>query len=277
MKPFYEKRSNDLTIDYFDSPKGCLQCLPHLHYHIELVLMLEGRTGALADAERCLIESGDAYIAFPNQVHCFESTGAERYYILIVNPDTMPELASLFSETRPVSPLLRGVAKNAQAVELAKWLYEQRRESGRMAEIRRRGYLLSLFSILLEGVELKKSLPEEAHALKAIVNYCTKHYQKELSLSLLQEELHISKYYISHLFSDRLGIGFNEYVNSLRISFACRRLQERDVSITEVSSLSGFGTLRTFNRAFQKRMGCAPSEYRAATQAKSEKKNQGET
>ena len=35
-----------------------------------------------------------------------------------------------------------------------------------------------------------------------------------------------------------------------------------DMSITEISDASGFGTLRTFNRAFIKQMGVSPSDYK---------------
>ena len=35
-----------------------------------------------------------------------------------------------------------------------------------------------------------------------------------------------------------------------------------EASVTEISEMVGFNTLRTFNRAFMKHMGCAPSEYR---------------
>ena len=56
---------------------------------------------------------------------------------------------------------------------------------------------------------------------------------------------------------------FNDYINSLRVSAASRYLSGTDKSITEISELVGFGTSRTFNRAFLKQFGKSPSEYRA--------------
>ena len=78
----------------------------------------------------------------------------------------------------------------------------------------------------------------------------------------MERELHISKYYISHLFSHKLNMRFNDYINSLRISDACRYLRHDTRSITEISELVGFSTLRTFNRAFIKQIGVTPSQYR---------------
>ena len=65
------------------------------------------------------------------------------------------------------------------------------------------------------------------------------------------------------MINSRLHIGFNDYVNSLRISSACKRLVKSDDTVTEISETVGFNTLRTFNRAFRKQMGMTPSEYRA--------------
>jgi YesN/AraC family two-component response regulator len=102
----------------------------------------------------------------------------------------------------------------------------------------------------------------ELSALRAVIDYCTRHFTNEISLSSLEEELHLSKYYISHLFNNRIHVHFNHYVNSLRIYEAKRLLRHSDKSITAIGEEAGFGTLRTFNRAFHKQMGCTPGEYR---------------
>ena len=99
-------------------------------------------------------------------------------------------------------------------------------------------------------------------SLRAIISYCTEYFAENLSLSTLESELHLNKYYISHLFSTKLGLRFNDYVNSLRISYACDALRHNTASVTEIAAQVGFGTPRTFNRAFLKQMGCTPSEYR---------------
>ncbi|MBO7311046.1 MAG: helix-turn-helix transcriptional regulator, partial [Clostridia bacterium] len=74
--------------------------------------------------------------------------------------------------------------------------------------------------------------------------------------------LHISKYYVSHIMSNKLKMGFNDYINSIRVSNACKYLRKTDKSITEISGIVGFNTMRTFNRAFLKQTGMTPSEYR---------------
>ena len=267
MIAFYENRNEDFYSRNSATGRHRLQCAAHLHYHIELVLMLDGDALGFSDVEQVDISPGDVFISFPNQIHRFESHGPERYYLFIINPDMMPELTALFTSSVPRSSLLRGAGQDPEILTLVKRLASMSTPENAFDEVERRGYLLALFGKLLSRMELINASQGDSHALKAIVNYCTRNYTKELSLSVLEQELHISKYYISHLFSDKLHIGFNDYINSLRVSFACHHLRHSDKSVTEISSLVGFSTLRTFNRAFLKQKGKTPSEYRHASPA----------
>lgn len=268
MIAFYENRKTDFSVRDLINKKGKLGCSAHLHYHIELVLMVEGETEAFADTERCTIRAGDAFIAFPNQIHRYVSSGPERFLIFIINPNLLPGLTETFTDCVPRQNVLRSAANDPEIKHLADRLLATEGENGRYESPKRQGYLLALFSALLERTELTKAASGESHTLKAIISYCMQNYQNELSLSVLERDLHISKYYISHLFSDKLRIGFNDYINSLRVSFACHYLRHTSKPVTEIGSLVGFGTSRTFNRAFIKQMGQTPSKYRQSADKK---------
>ena len=263
MIPFYEHGKPD----YFGAHritvnKRGLHCDAHLHVNIELVLLLKGRTQAFADAEQTVLEGGDVFLSFPNQIHRFISEGPEDYYIFIVNPDYIPEISAVFWGQQPTSACICGAANDTEVLELAARLAELDGQHDRWSELRRRAYLLALFGKLLPQMTLTDTVSGDSQALRTVVSYCTQNFTGELSLGLLERELHISKYYISHLFSDKLHISFNDYVNSLRVSFACRHLRNSSTPVTEIAALAGFGTLRTFNRVFASRMGQTPTAYR---------------
>jgi AraC-like DNA-binding protein len=133
-----------------------------------------------------------------------------------------------------------------------------------------RGYLLSLFSIILSNISLGSASPQESGALRTVIAYCSMHYADDLSLSALERELHISKYYISHLFTEKLKMRFNDYIHSIRIHEACKLLRKDHVSITDIVGLVGFNSLRTFNRTFTNQFGISPSEFRKKYQEQSE-------
>ena len=267
MIAFYENRTADYHCRTVLPGRSRIRCAAHLHTHIELVLFLQGHCTAFADSERTEIYGGDVFISFPNQIHRYESYGEEQYHLFIINPDILPPLADVFLEHLPTSSRIAGAANDPEVLELARRLVALEGEKDDYTEIRRQGYLLALLGKLISKTTLTKTVPDDSHALKSIVTYCAKNYTRDLSLALLENELHISRYYISHLFSDKLQIGFNDYINSLRVSFACNYLRHSDKSVTEISDLVGFGTLRTFNRAFRKQTGRTPSEYRRTSNA----------
>ena len=264
MKPLYENRQLDF---YFrDDAESPLQCNAHLHYHLELLCLMGGSTHAYVDSCEYRLEAGDIFLVFPNQIHSFECLERENYVLLLVSPELIPELLGQFTEALPASNVISGVANDSELQELIYRIsdtYHQKEEKKAFQDTMLRGYLLIFFCKLLQKMELRDTQRGDHQVLDSILNYCTRHFDTNLSLEHLERELHVSKYYISHVMNQKLHIGFNDYVNSLRVSSACKMLVKSDDSVTQISEAVGFNTLRTFNRAFQKQMGMTPSEYRA--------------
>lgn len=269
--PFYETRRTDYFYRDDRGGRSHLACAPHLHRHVELAYLTAGRARGYADAACCDIEPGDLFVAFPNQVHRFESDGSERYMLFIVNPDIVPELSERLVTAIPESNLIRAaelppqlpLLMRAMALSSAK----AGKSSGEVDEQILHGYLLAFFGELLRCMRMSAPDAGDTQTMRAVIDYCARNYTQPLTLSVLSEQLHISKYYISHLFSSKLRVRFNDYVNSLRVAAACRYLRQGELSVTEISEAVGFSTLRTFNRAFMRHMGCPPSEYRRTNAA----------
>lgn len=261
----YEQKVRDIEFRDHTSDAGRLRCLPHLHRELELVYFVGGESVAYADSVRSVLRPGDVFLTFPNQIHSYESYTDESYYLFIIKPDIMPDLMEIFTMGIPRSPVIRHadeLPRIRQLFELLVSVCGKEKDNDDLSAPLRRGYLLALFSELISHMNIDRPSAGDFGVLRSIVSYCSQHYTENLSLSHLEEKLHLNKYYISHLFSGKLGLRFNDYINSLRIAEARRLLVHSDMSITEISELIGFNTLRTFNRAFFKQMGHSPSEYR---------------
>jgi AraC-like DNA-binding protein len=59
-----------------------------------------------------------------------------------------------------------------------------------------------------------------------------------------------------------MGMTVFEYLNQIKVEFACKLLMDADLSIMEVCLDSGFNNLSHFNKQFKKINGLPPSEYR---------------
>lgn len=87
--------------------------------------------------------------------------------------------------------------------------------------------------------------------------------REDLRLTDLQRVFPLSRSYLSQLFNRELGQSFSDYVNRFRIEESKRLLEtEPAVSIQEIAERSGFHSISTFRRAFQKYTGMVPSEYK---------------
>lgn len=87
--------------------------------------------------------------------------------------------------------------------------------------------------------------------------------REDLRLTDLQRVFPISRSYLSQLFNRELGQSFSDYVNQFRIEESKRLLEtEPSASIQEIAERSGFHSISTFRRAFQKYTGMVPSEYK---------------
>ena len=186
----------------------------------------------------------------------------EDFILLKVNPELLPDLLAQFTSSLPKSNVIRGAAKDEDLSLLIHKISETYYGDEPLKDSILRGYLLAFFCKLLQKMELRDVRSGDYHALGLIMNYCNSNSDKDLSLKMLERELHLNRYYISHVLNSKLHIGLNDYINSLRVSNACKCLLNSERTITEISDEVGFNTLRTFNRAFVKQMGMTPSEYR---------------
>ena len=71
-----------------------------------------------------------------------------------------------------------------------------------------------------------------------------------------------SAHYLSRVFSEAVGINFRRFVNELRLEYARELLTTTDLPVTEIAYKSGFGSIRSFNRAFGEEYHSVPKKSR---------------
>ncbi len=79
----------------------------------------------------------------------------------------------------------------------------------------------------------------------------------------LGARLGVSARHLRRLFVDHLGATPDQLARSRRAHFARRLLDDTDLTITEISFASGFGSVRQLNRAAQELFRASPRELRA--------------
>ena len=100
--------------------------------------------------------------------------------------------------------------------------------------------------------------------LRGAVDYISKHYAENIVLDEVAESVHISPYYLSHLFRDELGITFIEYVTRMRVERAKQLLSDSSRTVSDVAREVGYDDAGYFSRVFKKVTGRTPVAYRKA-------------
>jgi transcriptional regulator GlxA family with amidase domain len=117
------------------------------------------------------------------------------------------------------------------------------------------------------GGQLQYSEPLRAQTLGGgfsdIVAWMQDNLSSDLSVDSLADRMHWSARHFSRKFRTALGLAPAEFVTALRLDEARWLLVNGDLSIEDVAGTVGYGSADAFRRAFERRFGIAPSEYRS--------------
>ena len=83
-----------------------------------------------------------------------------------------------------------------------------------------------------------------------------------LKLSDVARDVGTNRTYVSNYFNQTLNVTFYDYVNKLRIEYACQLLKTTSDSLNIIAEESGFRSRSTFHRAFFQLKGLTPAQFR---------------
>lgn len=255
MKKYYREEDTDFRFSQYP-----LTGFPaHLHSELELMYIQQGSIMAYRDGEGYFLTQGSLFLISPNQVHSFHNSTDCQCLTLIVNPAKLHPYGDILAGSTPLLPVCRIEKKDSlyRLLDMAFTEYRTQRDMDIILSL-----LSAMFGLLIRTLEFSQEGYSSKKSLNVILQYCAQHYREELSVERLSKELFLSRSHISHTFSSKLKVSFTEYVNSLRLSEALRLLDGSHYTISQVATLAGFPTVRTFNRVFQKRYGCTPTLYK---------------
>jgi len=101
--------------------------------------------------------------------------------------------------------------------------------------------------------------------VRVFVDLC---YSQPISLADAANVAGMESTYFSKYFHRRTGVCFHDWLSSVRVQHARSLLKAENLSLTEVATRVGFGSLRSFERSFQRHHGCTPRAFKRTVQPK---------
>ena len=266
MIPFYEKMDFNVRVFYADN----LQFPLHLHSAVEILYQEAGETLLTLDNRQIEICPGSLTFVFPNHVHGYTTShsGDSLTLLMMFEPKILPDFLSVFRTQLPQTPMLTKDQLHQDVHYARKGLVEEYYANPSSPVLK--AFLQLLLGRTLPCLSLRPNEPADGDLTYRLIRHISQHFREPLTLDQIARELGVSKYYLSRIFSQKLNTSFREYLNQLRLDYACALLQTSEQPVAEICLEAGFEHLRTFNRVFQQLRGTTPSAFRASDKSSRE-------
>lgn len=120
------------------------------------------------------------------------------------------------------------------------------------------GFLMTLF----EELTVLDITASEASFVLDAVRFCMEHYAEDITVADIADAAGYSRCHFSRMFTRIHGTSPGQFLRELRLGHSARILQMENCRVKEVAVRCGFPDTSYFCRAFHRRYGVTPDQYR---------------
>ena len=247
----------------------------HCHDRLEINYVESGTGRYLIENQEFEMHPGDIFIINNLEYHMADSNGDLSLIVMVFDPAI---LYSAQKECRYMEPFYQYFGHISSCIskddpahqELTRIIQQITREW----EEKQHGYQMIIHSSLMyflavlyrhhhqdspikEAAQFHKSYQR----IRPAIEYINAHFKEEITLDQVAKEALLSKSYITSAFKKIMNRTIFEYIDYVRISYACILLRTGGLSVTEAAMECGYSSSSYFTRVFKKVMGIAPKEY----------------
>jgi len=118
------------------------------------------------------------------------------------------------------------------------------------------------FTYLASEEYIKTKFETTNTRIHRIHEFLMKNYQNEIDLEEVADIVHMAPASVCRFFKSSTGLTVFEYLNKIKIEYACQLLLNTDLNIVDISYDCGFNNLSHFNKQFKKFIGKTPTQFR---------------
>lgn len=104
--------------------------------------------------------------------------------------------------------------------------------------------------------------PDQVYLIEKSLSYIQDNFKQKLPLQLVSSKVFLNPQYFSRIFKKEVGVSYIDYLNKLKIEYACKLLETTDYPAYRISGECGFTDPSYFNRVFVRQMKMTPKAYR---------------
>lgn len=241
----------------------------HAHQDLAEALLICGGEGRFLVGETFYeVRAGDLLLYNSGVVHdeFFNAENAISAYCAAIAGLRLPGLRENSFLAEGASPLFHAGAEAKDLQLLLDMMYRYLLEDRPGCETLCQHLTLALLGRILQltGDAPRRNQAEtEPRTLgRQVQAFIDGHFSEPLTLQDMGKALHVSPYYLSHVFKEASGYSPTQYLLRRRIGEAQNLLISTDLPIARIAEQVGFETQNYFNLQFSKHVGIPPGKYR---------------
>ncbi len=247
----------------------------HWHDSLEVGYCLSGKGQFYFGEKRYPVNAGDVFVVSSMEKHRAQSNAIEPSVFYFVKFD-----ASLIggAENELIVPFIAKpkhfvnkidgqLPVASQIGSMIQGIYNEMQDQDKAYKSMVKGSLIMVCTLLFRHYAQELSPDEWNRSLQAYnklepaLTIIHGRYHEDIQLKDISVALSLSTSRTYHLFKETMGEGFKKYLTRIRIHECIKRLNDPNVSITEIYLSCGFQGHAAFYRAFKQVVGMTPKEY----------------
>lgn len=258
MKKFDTDSSSKMPFIFSSDRHIDVECVVHIHATMEIVIVNKGTLTMTADGIEYDIPEGHGLFIPPFSPHTFHSKEPNLCHVLAFSEVLVPYFFDFVKKNTPTTHLFK---LSASSHELSERLLPDRSNSADY--ITAEAVLAPLCHDIYLSCNFEPRKVFFGDTFSKVIDYIEAHYTEDIDLDSVARAVGTHPVTVSKIFSKHTGVGFHYYLQYQRCSHAAYLLKNRNMSISEIAYDSGFGSIRSFNRAFMFIYNTAPTKYRS--------------
>ena len=268
MNPVYYSQYSAKVIYRHSFAPNVLAFSLHWHEQVELLRILEGSLSVTCANATYTLYPGDVGVFSPEILHSGTAGPEGAVYNVILF-----DLKLLINQTQASSeyivPLCKGhsmfepLSQSQQVRDAVDAIVQAHREETQLHPLQVMNKLYELVGLLYRysGVRGLAAQPKQKQLLW-VVDYINEHYDEQITLDFLSQQIGYSKAHFCRKFKQETGMTVNHYIERLRMDKAKNLLAETDMPIKDISLACGYSDLAYFTNRCKKMFHQPPAQLR---------------
>ncbi|MBQ4527586.1 MAG: AraC family transcriptional regulator [Clostridia bacterium] len=234
----------------------------HWHDFFEIEIIVGGSGSQNLNGNEYELKRGCAYLLSPTDYHSVKANPEiEMYNIMFHESLLSDDFLLMITEKNTNCIFYFDNQTFDEILALCKIIEAEFQKNGQYKNEILRNLLECFLILFLRNISPSVKPHNESNHIQKALLYIQLHFKENPSLIQTAKVVSLNPNYFSKIFKSIIGSSYNEYLTSLKLSYAKKLLISNRLTITEICFASGFTSVSNFMKVFKQKTGVSPKMY----------------